>query len=135
MPSRQKKMEDDADMHLAAKIVTNKQYSLSGRADDEYDLGDAPSKKQRRKKGGELEHKAEKTVTPKRLLTQQERCQYCFGNPTRPRHLVVSIANFTYLMLPQWQPVVQGHCCILTLQVSSISILATALVIPVLFTC
>nr|AFK37937.1 unknown [Lotus japonicus] len=28
-------------------------------------------------------------------------------------HLTVSIANFTYLMLPQRQPVVPGHCCIL----------------------
>ncbi|KAI3852344.1 hypothetical protein MKW92_040216 [Papaver armeniacum] len=33
-------------------------------------------------------------------------------NPTRPKHLVVAIANFTCLMLPQWQPVVQGHCYI-----------------------
>jgi hypothetical protein len=49
-------------------------------------------------------------------LTQQERCQFCFENPARPKHLVVAIANFSYLMLPQWQPVVPGHCCILTMQ-------------------
>ncbi|KAJ8427445.1 hypothetical protein Cgig2_022532 [Carnegiea gigantea] len=34
----------------------------------------------------------------------------------RPKHLVVAIANFTYLMLPQFQPVASGHCCIMTLQ-------------------
>ncbi|KAJ8633600.1 hypothetical protein MRB53_026936 [Persea americana] len=116
IPSRQKKMEDNADVHLAAKIVQNKQFSMSGRADDEYDFDDAPSKKQRQKKGSELQHKTEKNITPMRFSTQQERCHFFFENPTRPRHLVVSIANFTYLMLPQWQPVVQGHCCILTLQ-------------------
>eukprot|EP00268_Persea_americana_P048125 TRINITY_DN5054_c0_g1_i1.p1 TRINITY_DN5054_c0_g1~~TRINITY_DN5054_c0_g1_i1.p1 ORF type:complete len:446 (+),score=103.41 TRINITY_DN5054_c0_g1_i1:1348-2685(+) len=116
VPSRQKKMEDNADVHLAAKIVQNKKFSMSGRADDEYDFDDAPSKKQRQKKGRELQHKTEKNITPTRFSTQQERCHFCFENPTRPRHLVVSIANFTYLMLPQWQPVVQGHCCILTLQ-------------------
>lgn len=114
--SHQKKKEDDADMHLAKKIIQNKQYSMIGRADDEYDFDDAPSKKHNRKKGGVHEQKSEKNVISKRLLTQQERCQFCFENPSRPIHLVVSIANFTYLMLPQWQPVVQGHCCILTLQ-------------------
>ncbi|XP_058105568.1 uncharacterized protein LOC131249019 isoform X2 [Magnolia sinica] len=110
--SRQKKGDDDADMHLARTIVQNKQYSMSGRADDEYDFDGAPSKKRNRKREGT----PEKNTIAKRLMTQQERCQFCFENPTRPKHLVVSIANFTYLMLPQWQPVVQGHCCILPMQ-------------------
>ena len=59
---------------------------------------------------------------PKRILTRQERCKFCFENPNRPRHLVVAIANFTFLSLQHWQSVhsvVPGHCCILTLQVSS----------------
>ncbi|XP_077239241.1 cwfJ-like family protein [Tasmannia lanceolata] len=114
VPSHQNKKEEDADMHLAGKIVQNKQYSISGRADDEYDYDDVPRRKKNRKKEGLSENKAnEKNYIGNRLLTQQERCQFCFENPTRPRHLVVSIANFTYLMLPQWQPVVEGHCCIL----------------------
>ncbi|KAK2659960.1 hypothetical protein Ddye_006493 [Dipteronia dyeriana] len=52
----------------------------------------------------------------KRICTQQERCLFCFENPNRHRHLVVAIANFTYLMLPQWEPVVPGHCCILPVE-------------------
>lgn len=109
-----KRREDDADLHLAKKIMRSRQYSLSGRVDDEYDFDDAPSRKRNRNREKTPE---EKSSIPGRLLTQQERCQFCFENPSRPKHLIVSIGNFTYLMLPQWQPVVQGHCCILPVQV------------------
>uniref|UniRef100_A0A5B6ZK00 Putative CWF19-like protein 2 n=1 Tax=Davidia involucrata TaxID=16924 RepID=A0A5B6ZK00_DAVIN len=113
---RQKKKEEDADMHLALKIVQNQRYSISGRADDEYEFDDGPRRKNQ-KKGGANDHKsAGMTNFSKRILTQQERCQFCFENPTRPKHLVVAIANFTYLTLPQWQPVVPGHCFILPMQ-------------------
>ncbi|KAJ9167336.1 hypothetical protein P3X46_021999 [Hevea brasiliensis] len=78
------------------KLIQYKQY---GRADDEYDFEDGPCRK-----------------STKKVATQQERCLFCFENPNQPKHLVVSIANFTYLMLPQWQPVVPGHCFILPMQ-------------------
>lgn len=114
--SVRKRKDDDADKHLAQNIMQNKQYSLSGRADDEYDFEDGPRRKSRKKREGNDNKSAEKTIA-KRILTQQERCLFCFENPNRPRHLVVAIANFTYLMLPQSQPVVPGHCCILPMQV------------------
>ncbi|WVY98476.1 hypothetical protein V8G54_030627 [Vigna mungo] len=109
----QKKGEDDADMHLARKITQNKKFSISTQADDEYDFEDGPSRKSRKKQAGD-DGKIQKKTN--RFLTQQERCLFCLENPNRPMHLVVSIANFTYLMLPQWQPVVPGHCCILPIQ-------------------
>ncbi|CAL5392554.1 unnamed protein product [Camellia sinensis] len=112
---QQRKKEDDADTHLAQKIAQNKQYSISGRADDEYDFDDGPRRKTR-KKGAKDNKLTERTNFPQRILTQQERCQFCFENPSRPRHLVVAIANFTYLSLPHWQSIVPGHCCILTSQ-------------------
>ncbi|XP_074565290.1 uncharacterized protein LOC141821821 isoform X1 [Curcuma longa] len=105
-----KRREDDADLHLARTIMQNKQYSLG--EDEEYGFDVAPSKKNNKKK----KDVAEDRNFSKRLLTQQERCQFCFENPSRPKHLVVSIANFTYLMLPQRQPIVEGHCCILPMQ-------------------
>ncbi|OAY80891.1 CWF19-like protein 2 [Ananas comosus] len=109
-----KKREDDADLHLAKKIMQNRQFSLSGRADDEYDFdGVAPSRKSKKRKEAAPE---ENRFVRKQFSTQKERCQFCFENPSRPKHLVVSIANFTYLMLPQWHPVVEGHCIILPLQ-------------------
>ncbi|KAM0884392.1 hypothetical protein ACQ4PT_030996 [Festuca glaucescens] len=77
--------------------------------EDEYDFDDAP----RRKSEGAQE---EKRSTHGHILTQKDRCSYCFENPSRPKHLVVSIGNFTYLMLPQFEPVVPGHCVILPLQ-------------------
>ncbi|GMI93975.1 hypothetical protein like AT1G56290 [Hibiscus trionum] len=113
---RKGKDDDDSDKHLARRIMQNKKFSLSGQADDEYDYEDGPSRKSR-KKGGESNQKvSENNHLARRILTQQERCLFCFENPNRPKHLVVAIANFTYLMLPQWQPVVPGHCCILPMQ-------------------
>ncbi|GAV71200.1 CwfJ_C_2 domain-containing protein/CwfJ_C_1 domain-containing protein [Cephalotus follicularis] len=114
--SVRKKKEEDADLHLAKKIMENKTFNISSQADDEYDYGDGPSRKSR-KKGGSNDLKAsEKNNFANLILTQQKRCLFCFENPKRPRHLVVSIANFTYLMLPPWQPVVPGHCFILPMQ-------------------
>ena len=82
---------------------------LNGQADDEYDFEDGPRSKSH-KKGRDSDHKvSEKNDLAKRILTQQERFHFIFENPNRPKHLVVSIANFTYLLLPQWQPVVPGH--------------------------
>ncbi|ESQ29737.1 hypothetical protein EUTSA_v10023321mg [Eutrema salsugineum] len=113
--SVRRKNEDNTDIHLAKSIMQNKQYKTSNQAaDDEYDYGDAPSKKSRkRESSGNIPEKEHRV---KRIMTQQERCFFCFENPKRPRHLVVSIANFTYLMLPQHQPLVPGHCCILPMQ-------------------
>ncbi|XVF38371.1 hypothetical protein REPUB_Repub20aG0095700 [Reevesia pubescens] len=113
---RKRKDDDDTDKHLARRIMHNKQYSVSGQADDEYDYEDGPSRKSR-KKGGENDQKVSgNNNLARRILTQQERCLFCFENPNRPKHLVVAMANFTYLTLPQWQPVVPGHCCILPMQ-------------------
>ncbi|MCL7028962.1 hypothetical protein MKW94_008652 [Papaver nudicaule] len=109
---REKEKVEDADMNLAQNIVHNKQY---GRADDEYDFEVGPNQKRNKKKVPVPEQNKNFGIAS-RIMTQQERCQFCFENPTRPKHLVVAIANFTYLMLPQWQPVVQGHCYILPMQ-------------------
>ncbi|KAF0915306.1 hypothetical protein E2562_035338 [Oryza meyeriana var. granulata] len=108
-----RKREEDADRHLANKIMHNKQYNMSKSIEDEYDFGDAPSKKGKRRN---KEAHEERRSTPRHLTTQKERCLYCFENPSRPKHLVVAIGNFTYLMLPQFEPVVPGHCIILPLQ-------------------
>ncbi|XP_073224129.1 uncharacterized protein [Cicer arietinum] len=111
--AEQKKGEDDADMHLACNIMQNKQFKVSTQADDEYDFEDGQNRKRRKKPGGDDSRNIQKKMNENRFLTQKERCLFCLENPNRPMHLVVSIANFTYLMLPPWQPVVPGHCCIL----------------------
>ncbi|XP_010523627.1 PREDICTED: CWF19-like protein 2 isoform X2 [Tarenaya hassleriana] len=116
--ARKRGEEDNTDRHLARSIMQNKRYSVSGQADDEYDYGEAPSKKSRKRGSSSHDHSniSERDNRVKRILTQQERCLFCFENQNRPKHLVVSIANFTYLMLPQRQSVVPGHCCVLPMQ-------------------
>ncbi|XVE81769.1 hypothetical protein DITRI_Ditri15bG0092500 [Diplodiscus trichospermus] len=113
---QKRKDDDDTDRCLAQRILRNKQYGVSGQADDEYDYEDGPSRKFRKKVGGNDQKVSGNNNMARRVLTQQERCLFCFENPNRPKHLVVAIANFTYLMLPQWQPIVPGHCCILPMQ-------------------
>ncbi|XP_022158360.1 CWF19-like protein 2 homolog isoform X2 [Momordica charantia] len=113
--SRRKK-ENDADLYLAKNIMQNKQYSMFSRADDEYDYEDGPRKKAQRKRGSNDDKLSGKDIRQRHMATQEERCIFCFENPNRPKHLTVSIANYTYLMLPQWEPVVTGHCCILPIQ-------------------
>ncbi|XP_042030499.1 CWF19-like protein 2 isoform X2 [Salvia splendens] len=114
--ARQKRKEDDGDLHLAQRITQNQRFSISNQADEEYDYDDGPRKKTRKRGGDSSRKSSEITNSANRILTQQERCQFCFENPARPKHLVISIANFTYLSVPHQQPVVPGHCCILTLQ-------------------
>ncbi|KAI3786826.1 hypothetical protein L1987_40822 [Smallanthus sonchifolius] len=116
LKTREKKKEEDADMRVARSIMQNKKYSISGQADDEYDYDDGPKKKKRGKGDSGAPKSTGNTRFEKRILTQKERCNLCFENTKRQRHLVVAIANFTYLMLPPWQPVVPGHCCILPMQ-------------------
>lgn len=111
-----KKKEEDADLHLAQTIMRNKQYGVRSQADDEYDYDDGPRRKGRKKERSNDNKSGEIKNHVNRFLLQQERCQFCFENPTRPKHLVIAIANFTYLSLPHWEPVVPGHCCILTMQ-------------------
>uniref|UniRef100_A0A9I9D975 CWF19-like protein 2 n=1 Tax=Cucumis melo TaxID=3656 RepID=A0A9I9D975_CUCME len=112
--------EDDTDLYLAKNIMQNKQYSMSGRADDEYDYEHARRTNQRKRESNDDKLSA-KDIRPRHMATQEERCIFCFENPNRPKHLTVSIANYTYLMLPQWQPVVSGHCCILPISHESAS--------------
>lgn len=117
LKTREKKKEDDMDMHVARSIMQNKQFNVSSQADDEYDnYGEGTKRKKHGKSDNFSKSTTGNTRFEKRILTQQERCNFCFENPKRPRHLVIAIANFSYLMLPQWQPVVQGHCCILPMQ-------------------
>ncbi|GLJ16693.1 hypothetical protein SUGI_0286780 [Cryptomeria japonica] len=110
--------EDDGDSHLASLIMRNKQFRNDSRAaDDEYDFDNIAGRK--KEKNAVVTQQPGKKATvkiQKRILTQQERCNLCFDNPSRPKHLTISIANFTYLMLPPWEPVVPGHCYILPLQ-------------------
>ena len=82
---------------LLDQLCKTKSSVLSGQADDEGKGDNNAAPKRAR--------------FEKRILTQQERCNFCVENPKRPRHLVIAIANFTYMMLPQWQTGSLLPCC------------------------
>ena len=52
----------------------------------------------------------------RRSQKTQQRCSMCVDSPQRPRHLVVSVATLSYLMLPH-NPLVPWHCCIVAMEV------------------
>ncbi|XP_031124168.1 LOW QUALITY PROTEIN: CWF19-like protein 2 [Ipomoea triloba] len=94
------------------EAIFNELRPLESKKGSEYDYDNSPKRKTPKKGIGKSTN-VNNFVNC--ILTQDERCKFCFENTTRPKHLVVAIANFTYLSLPQWQPIVPGHCCILTL--------------------
>ncbi|CAI5491389.1 unnamed protein product [Closterium sp. Naga37s-1] len=63
-----------------------------------------PSQQQREKAGqvGEF----------RRQVAVQQRCQQCIDSPARPRHLVVSVAAHSYLMLPPGGSLLPNHVLI-----------------------
>ncbi|KAG6556722.1 hypothetical protein Mapa_001665 [Marchantia paleacea] len=104
------------DAKLAGSIARNKLYK--GNVDDEYDYGDGCDMEGSREKKGK---QARPSVRPRvdgvnRISTQQERCQFCFENADRPKHLVIAMANSTYLMIPPRTSLVPFHCYIVPMQ-------------------
>ena len=71
MPSAddRRKREEDADLHLANKIMHNKRYNISKSIEVEYDFVDAPTKKDKRK--NKQAHDATRS-TSTHMLTQKE---------------------------------------------------------------
>ncbi|GAB4843240.1 hypothetical protein Ancab_013207 [Ancistrocladus abbreviatus] len=98
----QKKKEDDSDIHLARRLMKDKQYCISGQEYDEYGYDDGPSKRSK-KAGRDEKGTLVNRNYAKHLIIQQERCRFCFENPNRPKHLVVAIANLTYLAISCYQ--------------------------------
>lgn len=58
----------------------------------------------------------------RRLQSQQDRCISCFDNPSKPKHLIVSIGVKVYMMLPPRGALVPGHCYIIPMAVSCCSV-------------
>lgn len=102
---------ESADKALAGLIGQHKMY----KADDEYEyLGPLAEKKKKKSSQGARERPSVQGFN--RIQTQTERCQLCFDNVQRPKHLTMAIANHTYLTLPPRRPLVNGHCYIVPMQ-------------------
>eukprot|EP00250_Pteridium_aquilinum_P011959 c20417_g1_i1 orf=100-2475(+) len=121
---------NSGDAGLAESILHNKQYNRLTCVDDEYEsvsgsfkeVGSMKAQKKASKGRGMQGKEASQAIQAhKRIITQEERCHFCFNNPSRPKHLTISIANSTYLMLPPREPLVDGHCFLVPTQHESSS--------------
>nr|KAF6437358.1 CWF19 like cell cycle control factor 2 [Molossus molossus] len=66
---------------------------------------------------GEEENQREKAIAEHRsLVSQMERCLYCFDSSQFPKHLIVAIGIKVYLCLPNFRSLTEGHCLIVPLQ-------------------
>ncbi|CAI5487037.1 unnamed protein product, partial [Closterium sp. Naga37s-1] len=86
--------------------------------DDEYDWDEglqAGGGGGGRKKGRPSQQQREKAGQVgdfRRQAAVQQRCQQCIDSPARPRHLVVSVAAHSYLMLPPGGSLLPNHVLI-----------------------
>ncbi|CAM6087896.1 unnamed protein product [Calypogeia fissa] len=110
-----------SDAEMAGTIARNKLFK--GNVDDEYeDFGNGMETELVHEQKGSKKKLAEKSTKQtgregfRHLTIQQEQCQFCFENPRRPKHLVIAIANFVYLMLPPSPSLVPFHCYIVPMQ-------------------
>ncbi|KAH7294795.1 hypothetical protein KP509_27G019500 [Ceratopteris richardii] len=118
------KNSDNGDARLVKNILQHKDYSNSTIVDEEYEtvsgsILETDSRRGKKKSSQAAAEEKEARVAinvHKRIVTQEERCQFCFNNQSRLKHLTISIANSCYLMLPPWEPLVDGHCLIVPMQ-------------------
>ncbi|KAH7294786.1 hypothetical protein KP509_27G018900 [Ceratopteris richardii] len=115
----------DGDSRLVKSILQYKDYRNSSFVDTEYEamsgsiLEPDPMRSKRKLSqaaAAEAKEAREAINAHRRIVTQEERCQFCFNNQSRPKHLTLSIANSCYLMLPPWDAIVHGHCLIVPMQ-------------------
>ena len=58
-------------------------------------------------------HNRQKEVAKNRkLMRRLENCKLCFGNPENLKHLIVAVGRVSYLKLPSYRALQEGHCII-----------------------
>ncbi|GAQ78864.1 hypothetical protein KFL_000200160 [Klebsormidium nitens] len=107
----------DYDQYLAENIVKDQRFKGLADADGEYEHDDGLQMYESREKKGSQKKQAERfhskqVADARRLQGQQDRCLFCFDNPGKPKHLIVSIGVKVYMMLPPRGTIVPGHCFI-----------------------
>lgn len=110
---------NEYDANLARNIA--KAARFKGKeldVDDEYDNDgglDMYEKKRGRGRAPEAEAaraKAAAVADYQRAARQGSQCVFCFDNPGKPRHLHISYAVKSYLMLPEMGRLVPGHALV-----------------------
>lgn len=91
--------------------VASKSRSLS---DLDYDMDDVSKNVSEKMSHSRMEERDIKKAmhAHQRLNSALERCEYCLDRPNAKSHLLVHIDDKVYLSLPNYLPMVEGHCLI-----------------------
>jgi len=70
-----------------------------------------PGKRKKTPQQIEQRERREKISDYKKQTSKEASCYHCFENKKIPKHLLISLGNVAYLMLPA-KPICEGHCII-----------------------
>uniref|UniRef100_A0A6B2LAU4 Cwf19-like C-terminal domain-containing protein n=1 Tax=Arcella intermedia TaxID=1963864 RepID=A0A6B2LAU4_9EUKA len=114
---REKSGVSDFDADVARTIVKNKRYKEETENDqfDDEPGGPKTSKKSRKRQLSHENSLRKQAIKDYHKQNEKEKsCYYCFSNKKIPKHLIMSLGNTTYLMLPP-KPLCEGHAWIVPL--------------------
>lgn len=117
---REKRDADRYEENYARNITKNSRYKHDQREpdfdDDDVNL-DAWESKDKHKSREQLEEKRRREAIQdyQRQSKVEAACYHCFGNKKVPSHLLISLGNASYLMLPP-KPIAAGHCWIVPVE-------------------
>ncbi|CAG2226549.1 unnamed protein product [Mytilus edulis] len=99
--------EDDSKMF--ARLA---QRSID-KTDDDYQIDDVFLDRAAKKQSiniSEMKERSQAIYDHKKMAGALERCHFCFGNV--PKHLIIAIGTKSYLRLPNYKSLTEGHCLI-----------------------
>ncbi|XP_076101771.1 CWF19-like protein 2 [Mytilus galloprovincialis] len=99
--------EDDSKMF--ARLA---QRSID-KTDDDYQIDDVFLDRAAKKQSiniSEMKERSQAIYDHKKMAGALERCHFCFGNV--PKHLIIAIGTKSYLSLPNYKSLTEGHCLI-----------------------
>jgi len=110
---------EDYDSQYANNIMKNSRYkdrsAMEPDFDDEFvDYKQWEKKSGKRKKTPQQisqRERKEMIADYQKQSSKEANCYFCFENKKIPKHLLVSLGNLAYLLLPV-QPICEGHCII-----------------------
>ncbi|CAC5398373.1 CWF19-like protein 2 homolog,CWF19-like protein 2 [Mytilus coruscus] len=99
--------EDDSKMF--ARLA---QRSID-KTDDDYQIDDVFLDRAAKKQSisiSEMKERSQAIYDHKKMAGALEKCHFCFGNV--PKHLIIAIGTKSYLSLPNYKSLTEGHCLI-----------------------
>ncbi|GAX76750.1 hypothetical protein CEUSTIGMA_g4197.t1 [Chlamydomonas eustigma] len=111
---------EDLDTAVARNISKQARFKATDLdVDAEYDFDGGLEMYESKKRQGTMQQQQkrerDRQVSQFQKATKlEDNCMFCPSSIRRPRHLTVSLAHTSYLMLPAKGRLTPGHCCIVT---------------------